>query len=62
MRYRNIMPFNKSVVRPHSECSSQGQLSYLNEDINERLKGQQRAVWLIRGIRSERQCREGKLG
>lgn len=51
MRCRNIvMPFYKSVVHPYFECSSQGQLSYLKEDINERVKGQQRAVELIRGI------------
>lgn len=47
------MPFYKSVVHPHFEYSSQGQLSYLNEDINERAKGQRRAVELIRGIRIE---------
>lgn len=47
------MPFYKSLVHPHLEYSSQGQLSYLNEDINERAKGQRRAVELIRGIRIE---------
>ena len=52
MRCGNITPFNKSAAHPLSERSSQGQLSYLNEEINERLKGQQRAVWLMRGIRS----------
>lgn len=54
MRCGNIiMPFYKSVVHPHFEYSSQGQLSYLNEDINERVKGQWRAVELIRGTGDE---------
>lgn len=47
------MPSYKSVVHPHFEYSSQGHLSYLNEDINERVKGQWRAVKLIRDIGDE---------
>lgn len=47
------MPFYKSVVQPHFEYSSRGQLSYLNEDVNERVKGQLRAAELIRGLRNE---------
>lgn len=42
------MPFYKSTLHPHSEYSSQGRLSHLSEDINERVKGQW--SW-IRGIR-----------
>ena len=40
MRCGNIMPFYKSALHPHSEYGSQGQLSHLNKNINERVKGQ----------------------
>lgn len=54
------MPFSKSVVHPDSVRSSCGQLSYLKEGINERLKGQRRAVWLIREASGVRRGAEAK--
>lgn len=54
MRCRNIItPFYKSVAHPRFEYRSRGRLSYLNEDINERVKGQPRAADLIRSLRNE---------
>ena len=51
MRCRSvIMPFYKSVLPPPFEYSSRGQLSYLNEATNDRVRGQRRAVELIRGL------------
>lgn len=46
------MPFYKSAIPP-LEYSGGGQLSYLNEDINEGVKGQRRPAKLIRGVREE---------